>query len=72
MDDVFLVLTFPDGVTRTVSDMPIERLRATAREWKQLHPGTIAELRQGRATIEVLVLAEEALAAATCQPAGCE
>ncbi|MFO7565194.1 MAG: hypothetical protein R6X02_21295 [Enhygromyxa sp.] len=53
-DEVFLVLTFLDGVTKTVGDLPIERLRARAREWTQLHPGTIAELRRGSATIEVL------------------
>lgn len=54
IDDVFLVLIFPDGVTRTVGDLPVERLRAVAREWQQLHPGTIAELRRGSGTIELL------------------
>ena len=53
-DDVFLVLIFPDGVTRTLGDKPIDVLRAKAREWQRLQPGTIAELRRGNTTIEVL------------------
>jgi hypothetical protein len=64
LDDVFLILTFPDGVTRTVGDMPVDRLRSSALEWKRLHPGTIAELRRGHETVEVLLTAEEAIAAA--------